>query len=69
MENIKENNYMTVPPKVEVEKCVGCGICKIVCGYKAIEIENKKAVIDIERCFGCGVCTSKCPTKALSIPR
>ncbi|MGL4633736.1 MAG: 4Fe-4S binding protein [Cetobacterium sp.] len=69
MENIKENNYMTVPPKVELDKCVGCGICKIVCGYKAIEIENKKAVIDIERCFGCGVCTSKCPTKALSIPR
>ncbi|MEG0069598.1 4Fe-4S binding protein [Cetobacterium sp.] len=69
MKNIKENNYITVPPKVYLDKCVGCGICKVVCGYKAVEIENKKATINVDKCFGCGVCTSKCPTQALLIPR
>ena len=66
-------NYVTTPPTV-TDKCVGCSICKTVCGYKAIEMEtnenNKKvAQIDADKCFGCGVCTSKCPVGALEIPR
>ncbi|QNM15150.1 MULTISPECIES: 4Fe-4S binding protein [Fusobacterium] len=62
-------NYITNPPVVDKDKCVGCGICKTVCGYKAITIVDKKAIIDGAKCFGCGVCVSKCPTKAMSIAR
>ena len=40
-----------------------------MCGYKAIEIIEKKAVINKDKCFGCGVCVSKCPTKAMDIAR
>lgn len=69
LKDLKGPNYETVPPIVDEDKCVGCGICKTVCGYKAIEIESKKAKIDKLICFGCGVCTSKCPTDALEIVR
>lgn len=62
-------NYITNPPVVSEDKCIGCGICKTVCGYKAIEIVEKKAVINKDKCFGCGVCVSKCSTKAMDIAR
>ncbi|MDY4006049.1 MAG: 4Fe-4S binding protein, partial [Fusobacterium varium] len=62
-------NYITHSPVVATEKCIGCRVCKTVCGYKAIEIIEKKAVINKEKCFGCGVCVSKCPTKAMDIAR
>lgn len=69
MESITAHNYETVAPTLLEDKCIGCGICKTVCGYKAIEMIDKKPVIDSKECFGCGVCTSKCPTKALVIAR
>jgi len=63
-------NYVTTPPSVSKEKCIGCGICADLCPYHAIHInENKLALIDSDKCFGCGVCVSKCPKDAMTISR
>ena len=35
--------------KVNEETCTGCGLCKNICLYDAVEIIDKKAVID-ENC-------------------
>jgi heterodisulfide reductase subunit A-like polyferredoxin len=49
------------------DKCTGCGICtKGICFVNAIELTNKKSVID-EKCRGCGRCISICPQQAIEI--
>lgn len=41
--------------------CIACGLCKRVCAYDAITIENNLARIDYEKCVQCGACVAKCP--------
>lgn len=45
--------------KVYTEKCVGCGLCVKNCPYGAIELVDKKAVVN-EKCTYCGVCVDAC---------
>jgi len=51
---------------VEVETCMGCGICQQVCPVGAIAIE-KIVLVDAQRCIGCGRCVQECPKGALSL--
>jgi electron transport complex protein RnfB len=53
--------------KAEEELCNGCAICVTRCQMEAIQIENKKAVIDLDRCIGCGLCVTTCNKEALSL--
>lgn len=48
------------------DNCTGCGICKRVCMYDAIEIVNKKAVIS-EACVFCGACVQACKFGSIEI--
>ncbi len=41
--------------------CLGCGTCKDVCEFGAIEIIDGIAVIDKEKCVSCGKCIEACP--------
>ena len=63
-----ERNFRTtsVPPNVDLDKCIKCGQCKVSCVYDAIEITDKLS-IDNGKCFGCGLCATKCPKNALTI--
>jgi Na+-translocating ferredoxin:NAD+ oxidoreductase subunit B len=53
--------------KAEEELCNGCTICVNRCQMEAIQIENKKAIIDLDRCIGCGLCVTTCKKEALSL--
>ncbi|NHK32620.1 MAG: hypothetical protein FK730_14800 [Asgard group archaeon] len=54
---------------IEDELCSGCGKCIDRCQFNALEIIDKKCVVN-DRCIGCGVCAIVCPKDALSlIPR
>ncbi len=55
-----------VIPKIDKEKCTGCGKCKETCNFGAISVVNKKAVIDPALCRDCRVCVSACPFNAIS---
>lgn len=45
----------------EVEPCIGCKLCDIVCPSGAIRMEARKPVIDEALCIGCGRCVDRCP--------
>jgi heterodisulfide reductase subunit A len=54
---------------VNEDICSGCGICKTVCSYNAIEIvtegEKSKAKVTDALCKGCGACAAACPSGAM----
>lgn len=47
--------------------CLGCGTCKDVCNYDAIEIVNGVAVINQERCVSCMACVKICPKHLIEL--
>ena len=54
---------------VDIDKCVGCGLCTKVCPYNAITVdkETKKAVVVEAACAGCGTCGAECPFGAIEM--
>ncbi len=69
-------------PIWDIEKCIQCGMCNIVCPHGVIrpivtkdnigkkcvgnEEYNYYLAISEKDCTGCGLCIQNCPTKALS---
>ena len=57
----------------EADRClacgcgVGCGLCRDVCIYSAIEQVGDTFVIDAEKCDGCGLCAVRCPNNAIEL--
>jgi heterodisulfide reductase subunit A len=52
---------------VNEDICDGCGICRPVCEYNAIDIDDEKklAVVNEGLCKGCGACVGTCPSGAM----
>ena len=48
------------------KKCIGCGVCKDVCPYSAIEIFEGQAIIT-GHCSVCGACAEVCPVAVIEI--
>ncbi|HAZ09854.1 MAG: electron transfer flavoprotein subunit alpha [Omnitrophica bacterium GWA2_41_15] len=55
--------------KVITEKCTGCKLCVKSCPFNAIEIINKKAVIDFDKCTLCGACIESCKFDAIVLTK
>lgn len=52
--------HSKMPPRVDPEKCEGCGTCLRWCPVGAIEMRGKVASIDEGRCISCGECLAVC---------
>jgi len=54
--------------KIDVDACIGCGVCEDTCTFGAIKVEDGVAVVD-ESCTLCGNCVDVCEVGALSIEK
>ena len=52
---------------VHLSSCTGCGICKDLCRFNAIEFTENEPAIDQFACEGCGLCALSCPANAITI--
>ena len=54
--------------QLNADKCIGCGMCAIVCPHGVFEIIEKKAnIIDKDFCMECGACKKNCPVSAIDV--
>ena len=65
------NRDYIVYPKIDEDKCVGCGRCYISCydgAHQAMEWneETRKPHCNTEKCVGCHLCALVCPVSAIS---
>jgi len=52
--------------RIDIETCIGCGVCEEVCTFGAIEVVDGVAVVN-EKCTLCGSCVDNCEAGALTI--
>ncbi len=53
---------------LEQEKCVGCGMCLIVCPHAVLRMNNGNAMIENrDLCMECGACARNCPAEAITV--
>lgn len=67
---MKEFRYLENVSTLELdrEKCIGCGICTIVCPHTVFELQKPKVnIVDRDACMECGACASNCPVEAISV--
>ncbi|MGD6808502.1 MAG: 4Fe-4S binding protein [Candidatus Bathyarchaeia archaeon] len=62
-------DWKTYMPVRDLEKCVTCLTCVMLCPEGAIRWrpELGKIEFDLSFCKGCGICANECPTKAISM--
>ena len=54
--------------RLEEEKCVGCGLCLLVCPHAVLSLTNGKiGIVNRDACMECGACAQNCPVEALNV--
>jgi ferredoxin len=54
--------------KLDEGKCVGCGMCLLVCPHAVLGPSNGQVRLrDRDACMECGACARNCPVKAVSV--
>jgi NADH-quinone oxidoreductase chain I len=70
-EAVKPSDRYRGRPLLDIEKCVGCGVCANICPNKAIvmvDVNGRKLPkFDAGRCMFCGFCADFCPRAALTM--
>jgi Pyruvate/2-oxoacid:ferredoxin oxidoreductase delta subunit len=53
---------------LNLEKCIGCSMCKTVCPHAVFLIKDAKAhIVDKDACMECGACRENCPVEAIKV--
>jgi len=55
-------------PSIDLDLCLGCGICVTACPFEVLEIVNEKAIAArMDDCTGFAACAAECPTDAIQL--
>jgi heterodisulfide reductase subunit A-like polyferredoxin len=62
-----------ISPRVDPERCRGCGRCVDICPFNAVRLVPGldgmyTAEVTRHNCVGCGGCVGRCPVTALDMP-
>jgi NAD-dependent dihydropyrimidine dehydrogenase PreA subunit len=60
------SNVVTL--ELDAAKCIGCGMCLLVCPHDVFSLS--KGLADIacrDACMECGACATNCPTEAITV--
>jgi len=53
---------------LDLEKCVGCGMCLVVCPQNVFRMNDGHALIaERDHCMECGACSRNCPVEAVTV--
>ncbi|MBL7068950.1 MAG: electron transfer flavoprotein subunit alpha [Candidatus Omnitrophica bacterium] len=55
--------------KIITDRCTGCKLCIKVCPFGALEVVEKKAIIEMARCNLCGACVPACKFNAIELKK
>jgi len=54
--------------RVDQKKCMGCGMCLLVCPHAVLSLTNGKIKIaNRDACMECGACARNCPAEVLHV--
>ncbi len=54
--------------RLDQKKCVGCGMCLLVCPHAVLSLTNGKIdIVNRDACMECGACSQNCPFGALEV--
>jgi len=68
MANLYTGSWRTYRPVLDMEKCIHCLRCWILCPDSAVEIsEGKRQETNLQHCKGCGICAAECPMGAIEM--
>ncbi len=57
----------TVTTLIDVNKCIGCGLCVKVCPSQTLSMVGDKAVVSGDKSLSCGHCVAVCPVDAVQV--
>ena len=53
---------------LDVDKCIGCGMCTQVCPHAVFAMPEAKAqIVNRDACMECGACARNCPVGAITV--
>ena len=59
-------------PRINYDRCAGCGICFITCGRRVFDWDKEKGKPVVARPYncmvGCSTCATLCPCDAIEFP-
>jgi ferredoxin len=67
---VAELTYLAdvVTLRLDVDACVGCGSCEVVCPRAVFVVERGKArMVARDDCIECGACALNCAASAISV--
>lgn len=60
-------SWRTERPVLDVNACVNCLMCYLICPEGTIYKAGGALEIDYDFCKGCGICANDCPKKAIAM--